>query len=470
MEEKEFLEASDKVVKYLSNYFTNIEKLDVSPDISYGSIKNQIDTSAPEKGEKFEEILNDLDKIIIPGIVNWNHPNFLAYFNSTSSKPAVLGEFISASLNVNAIMWFTSKASSELEERMTEWLLNAFGLPETFFGIFYDTASVSSLHALATARYKYLNTNKNLNNDIRKLALYLSEHSHSSLEKAGLLLGILPENIIKIESDEEFRLNATKLEQEIDKNLTRGIFPFAIVGTIGTTSTASTDPIVKLIEIRDKYCSWLHIDAAYAGAASILVEKKHLFEGWELADSITVNPHKWLFVPVDLSFLMIKDKLSLKNSFSLIPEYLVTEQTEALDYMNYGIQLGRRFRSLKLWFHLRYYGLEKLREIIRLHISLAEELADRINKSPNFSLSAPLSFSLVCYYGFFSEDKEENNRLNKQLLNNINKSGKFLISHTILKGKYSLRTVFSGLEQSKVTLDSFWEFLNNEYKKILKQH
>ncbi len=453
MPKDEFISVGVKLINWSANYLDNIESFPVLPNVKPGEIKNKLPQSPPEKSEDFENIISDLEKIILPGVTHWQHPNFMAYFASTASGPGILADLISSTFNSNGMIWKTSPSLTELEQTVLIWYRKILGFPDYFKGLVYDTASVSSLHAIAAAR-------ENLNLEIREkgmssapqLRLYCSEHAHSSIDKACLTLGLGLDGIKKIPVNENFEMITEELEKAIKEDKRKGIIPMCVVATIGTTSTTSVDPVDIISEICQRENIWLHVDAAYAGVTSMLPEMKMYFSGIENADSIVSNPHKWLFVPIDFSVLFIRKPEILKKAFSLVPEYLKTnEDSEVENFMDYGIQLGRRFRALKLWFVIRYFGVEGLQERIREHIRIAHEFANWIDESESFERLAPTPFSTVCFRYKPKHIKDENilNQINEELINKINNTGKIFLSHTKLNGKFTIRFVISGIRQEE---------------------
>ncbi|MDF1611993.1 pyridoxal phosphate-dependent decarboxylase family protein [Stygiobacter electus] len=470
MSKDEFISVGKKLINWSAHYLENIESFPVLPNVKPGEIKNKLPQSPPESAEDFESIISDLDKIILPGITHWQHPNFMAYFASTASGPGILADLISSTFNSNGMIWKTSPSLTELEQTVLIWYRKILGFPENFKGLVYDTASVSSLHAIAAAR-------ENLNLGIRekgmssipKLRLYCSEHAHSSIDKACLTLGLGLDGIKKIPVNENFEMITEELEKAIQEDKSNGIIPMCVVATIGTTSTTSVDPVDKISEICQRENIWLHVDAAYAGVTSMLPEMKKYFSGIENADSIVSNPHKWLFVPIDFSVLFIRKHEVLKKAFSLVPEYLKTnEDSEVENYMDYGIQLGRRFRALKLWFVIRYFGVEGLRERIREHIKIAHQFAEWIDKSESFERLAPTPFSTVCFRYKPKHIKDENilNQINEELINEINNTGKLFLSHTKLNGKFTIRLVVSGIRQEERHVKEAFKLIDGISKQI----
>lgn len=465
MPTEEFRESGKNLIDWIADYIKEIEKYPPLSQVKPGEIFARIPKYPPQQGEEIEKILTDIDKILIDGITHWNHPGFMAYFNSTSSAPGILAEMLSAAFNANGMLWKTSPAFTELEKAMMNWFRQMVGLPENYWGIIYDTASTSSMHAIASAR-EQLNLDirqKGMSgrNDLPKLRLYCSEHAHSSIEKGALTLGIGLDGVKKISVNKKYEMKAEELEEAITSDISNNIKPFCVVATVGTTSTTSVDPIRKISEICNKYNLWLHIDAAYAGVSAIIPEMKWITEAWDEADSIVINPHKWIFTPMDLSIYFTRKPEILKRAFSLVPEYLKTKvDDEVENLMDYGIQLGRRFRSLKLWFIIRYFGVERLAARIKLHIELAQEFAKWIDDEKDFQRMAPVPFSTVCFrYNPEDKSEEELNRLNEKLLEAINASGKIFLSHTKLNGKFVIRLTIGSIRHERRHIVDAWKLI-----------
>jgi aromatic-L-amino-acid decarboxylase len=431
----------------------------------------------PEKPEPLEAILQDVEEIIVPGLTHWNHPGFFAYFSITGSAPGILGELLSAAFNVNAMLWRTAPAATELEELVLDWLRQLLGLPPEFMGLINDTASVSSLCAIAAARealgLRIREEGLAGRPDLPRLRLYTSEQAHSSIEKAAIVLGLGQTGVRKIPVDEEFCLRSESLETAIKEDLTAGWRPFCVVATVGTTSTTSVDPVPQIAEICERHKLWLHVDAAYAGAAAILPEKRWALAGCERADSIVVNPHKWLFVPIDCSAFYCRHPGVLRQTFSLVPEYLRTpEEDRVRNFMDYGIQLGRRFRALKLWMVLRAFGSEGLRQRLRAHITLAQQFQAWVEASPDFELLAPVLFSVVCFrshpQGLPARPETEAylDRLNERVLAAVNQTGDVFLSHTKLNGKLTLRLAIGNLRTTEAHVRRAWELLREHAARL----
>ncbi|MCX7984852.1 MAG: pyridoxal-dependent decarboxylase [Bacteroidetes bacterium] len=459
----EFEETARRIIQWIAAYWTTPSKYPVFPQCQPGDIKKKLPTLPPQEGEPYECILNDFESIILPGITHWNHPGFMAYFGTTGSLPGVLGETLAAALNVNGMLWRTSPAATELEEVVLEWIRALLQLPKEFRGVLTDTASVSTLVALTAARESlglHIREKGMAGRDnLGALRLYCSDQAHSSVEKAAIVLGIGQENVCKIPTDDEYRMVISALEQAVHNDRQRGYLPFAVVATAGTTATTSVDPLAAIAAICAREKLWLHVDAAYGGAAALLPEKRSLFQGLENADSVVFNPHKWMFTQSDCSTLFVRQPRILKQAFSLIPEYLKTDDGDVTNFMDWGIQLGRRFRALKLWFILRRYGVEGIRGMIREHCRIAQLLATWIDNTDDFERVAPTPFSVVCfrYHPVHVDDEQRLKQLNENLMQKLNESGDFFISSTILRGKYTLRAAVGNARTTEETVRNFWE-------------
>ncbi len=477
MTSSDFRKTGYQFIDWINDYLTNLENYPVLPNIQPGDIKKSLPSSPPENSEDFDKIFADLNNVIMPGVTHWNHPKFMAYFNSTSSSAGIFAELLSGAFNTNGMVWKSNPASTELEEVTLDWLRQMIGLPKEFWGIIYDLASSSTMHAIIAARENikgYSIREKGFGGlkDMPRLRLYTSEQAHSSVDKGAILAGIGLEGIRKIHVDEDFRMIPSELEKAIKEDRENGWLPFCVVATVGTTSTTSIDPVSEIAEITQNENLWLHVDAAHAGIAAIVPEVQNILDGSEHADSIVVNPHKWMFMPIDISVLFTKRKDVLKRAFSLVPEYLKTdEDNEATNFMDYGIQLGRRFRSLKLWFVIRYFGREGLIEIIREHLRLANELKNRIDNNPNFKRLAPVPLSTICFRAINPKlsDVESLNKFNKELMDRLNNTGKVFLSHTILNGLFTIRLVVSGLRTEVKHVNEVWELIKSEYDKMISE-
>lgn len=460
-----------RVAKWIEQYYSDSRKYRVLSGARPGEITAALPDSAPEHGEPFENIFSDFERIIVPGITHWNHPRFFAYFSISAAPVTVLAEALAATLDVNAMLWRTSPAATELEEVVLAWLRSMLGISQAFAGIVYDTASIGGFTALAAAR-------EALGLDIRDagmtarelpvLRVYITEHTHSHIEKAAIALGIGRSNVVRIAVDEAFRMRPNELQNQIEGDRARGMRPMCIVATVGTTSTTSSDPVDAIAPIARKHAIWLHVDAAYAGIAAILPEHRHILAGVDAADSLVVNPHKWLFVPIDLSVLYVRRPEIVKCAFALTADYLTTPEGGVRNYMDYGLQLGRRFRALKLWFLLRSYGVRGVRQKLRRHIALAQEFADWIRLEDNWEIVAPHPLSVVCFR--FAprggNPPEELDALNERLLDAVNGSGEVFLSMTKVNGKTALRLAIGNERTNRADVQVAWDVLRRHAREM----
>jgi aromatic-L-amino-acid decarboxylase len=469
MQSEEFKKYGYKLIDWIADYLSVLESYPVIPHIKPNDIKNNLPLNAPQAKEDFSEIIKDFEKLIVPGITHWQHPKFMAYFSATASGPGILGELLAAAINTNGMVWKSNPSSTELEETVLNWFREIIGLPKEFFGVVYDTASVSTMHAIAAARE---NTGLNIRakglSGLPKLRLYCTEQTHSSIDKSALTLGIGLEGICKVPTDKNFAMIPSELERAIKEDRSKGIVPFCVVATIGTTSSTAVDPVNEIAAICERENIWLHVDAAYAGVTAMLPEMKKYFTGIENADSFVVNPHKWLFVPIDFSVLFTRKPKILKQAFSIVPDYLKTqEDSEVINYMDYGIQLGRRFRSLKFWFVLRFFGIEGLQKIIREHLRLAQQFAKWIDEHDSFVRMAEVPFSTVCFRATPNGMNEnELNQFNEELISHINSTGKLFLTQTKLNGQIVLRLVISGLRQEEKHVEEAWGLINTSFSAL----
>ena len=453
-----FREEADRIVDWIDNYFKRLGEFPVKSHVKPREIYDKIPSEVPLQGEDMQTILHDLDTVIIPGITHWQHPSFHAYFPANSSYESLLGEMITATIGAQCMVWDTSPAAAELEQRMTEWMAVAAGLPNTFTGVIQDSASSSTLVAIITAREKATQFKSNLDGVPRGLRVYCSSEAHSSIEKGVGVAGIGRNNLVKIATDDEQRMIPEKLEEAICNDIAAGLTPICVVAAIGTTGTVSIDPLSEIGIICSKYKVWLHVDAAYAGTALLLPEYRHIIKGIEYADSLVFNPHKWMFVNFDCSLYYVKDTELLVRTFDILPEYLKTS-THGLvnDYRDWGIPLGRRFRALKLWFVLRGFGLEGIRQRLREQIALNEYFAEKISQSGRFTLLKPpfLGFTL-----FRVNDPDD--AASEKLLAAINASGKIYLSHTKVDGRFAIRFHSSQTYVQKEDIDkAIFSIMNN---------
>lgn len=460
---EEFRRAMHRVADMIADYLSGVGRYPVLPRITPNSVRNALPAAGPDQPESLDAILDDYHGLIEPNMTHWNHPGFMAYFANTGSGPGILGEALSAALNNNAMLWRTGPASTELEEQTCDWLRQWMGLPAAFRGHINDTASIGSLLALGAARARLRDLQirqKGMSGrpELPVLRVYASEHAHSSIDKACVTLGIGLENLRKIAVDDAYRMKPEALARAIAEDRAAGRRPVAVVATVGTTSTTSIDPVPAIAEICEREGLWLHVDAAYAGVAALCPELRRQMPGMERADSLVTNPHKWLFVPVDCSVLFVRDIHALKEAFSLVPEYLRTNES-VTNLMDLGVQLGRRFRSLKMWMVFRAFGLEGLRARIRQHCALAREFAAWVEAEPGFELCAPLPFSTICFRATPPLPPAQQNAHNERLLSAANADGSFFISHTKLDDKLVLRLCVGNLRTTRERLQTVWQVI-----------
>jgi aromatic-L-amino-acid decarboxylase len=478
MNAEEFRRFGHELIDWIADYFDRIEELPVLAQIEPGDLKAQLPDAPPEKGEPMEQIIADIDRLIVPALTHWSHPSFFAYFATSTSAPGIFGELLTAAFDNKAMLWRTSPASTELEEVALDWLRQMMGLDDGLSGIIYDTASVSSMHAIAAARegveMRIREEGMSGRTDLPLLRVYASEQAHSSIEKGIITLGLGQRSLRKISTDAEFRMDAKALAAAVEEDKRNGFLPFCVVATVGTTSTSSIDPVREIVPVCEEHKMWLHVDTAYAGSAAVVPELRYILDGCERADSIVTNPHKWLFTPFDLSVLYCRHMDLLRRAFSLVPEYLRTpEQEKVRSGSDYGIQLGRRFRALKLWMIIRYFGHEGLAARIREHCQLAKLFASWIEESPGWELLAPVPFSLVCFRAcpqIDAPDEATRNArldvLNEAIMHGVNATGKALLSHTKLNDKLTLRLSIGNIRTTERHVRQVWELLNEQRTKL----
>jgi aromatic-L-amino-acid decarboxylase len=469
----EFRKQLHQLADWIADFRENIGELPVAPHDKPGAIRAALPAQPPEQGEPFEKILADIDRLIVPGMVHWGHPMFLAYFGWTTTAPGILGEMITSPLNVNAMTWRTSPAATELETLVIDWLRQWIRLPKEFDGVIYDTASVGVMHALAAAREEAAPAARKLGlagrDDIPRLRVYASDQAHSSAEKAAIALGIGEENVRRVPSDAEFRMNVAALREMIGQDLRQKFRPLAVVATVGTTSTASVDPVPEIAKVCREHGIWLHIDGAYGAGFALLPEQKWVTAGWSEADSLVVNPHKMLFVPLDFSVLYVRDMERLRRVFTLVPEYLRGDTVEAeKNYMDYGIQLGRRFRALKAWMVWRAFGREGIAARIREHLRLANLFVDWIKTDIRFELVAPVVMPVICFRfigmvgapqrGVPTKDPELDS-LNSEIVQRINASGRAYLTQTKLNGRTVMRIGLGNILTTEEHLRKMWALI-----------
>jgi aromatic-L-amino-acid/L-tryptophan decarboxylase len=457
-----------EILDWIAEYLEHPERYPVLSRVVPGEIRRGLPESPPDRAESLATILHDFETRIMPGITHWNHPGFFAYFAISASVPGILAELLVAALNVNGMLWKTSPAATELEEVAMDWLRQLLGLEPGWFGLINDTASISTMLAIAAAReakpeLAIRERGMAGRADLPVLRVYASEHAHSSIDKAVLTLGIGLDNLVRIESDDAYRMRPNLLARAVAEDRSRGMLPIACVATVGTTATSSVDPVAEIATICEREGLWLHVDGAYAGVAAVAPEMRGILDGVEHADSLVVNPHKWLFAPIDCSALFTRRPDVLKRAFSLVPEYLVTrEQDQVVNQMDYGVQLGRRFRALKLWMVIRAFGAEGLADRLRGHCALARAFASWVERSDDWVLMAPVPFSLVCFrYAPPGMSEAEADRRNEAILHAVNAGGDVFLSHTKLGGRFTIRLAIGNIRTEERHVALAWRRLRD---------
>jgi aromatic-L-amino-acid decarboxylase len=459
MDPDAYRNAARLVADWTADYLRDVEDFPVLSPAQPGSVRRALPDSPPRAGESIEYVLADVDELLIPATTHWQSPGFMAYFASSGSGPGILGETVAAAFNVNAMLWRTAPAATELEQVTLDWLRQMVGLPEPLFGVINDTASSSTLYALAAAReaqtdLRIRELGMTGRPELPRLRYYASAEAHSSVEKAGIVLGLGRDGLRRIQVDERFRMDPVALRQAIHEDVAAGIRPIAVVATAGTTSTTSVDPTPAIAALCEQHGLWLHVDAAYGGAAAIAPELRWVLDGAERADSIVINPHKWLFTPIDCSVLWTRRPDVLRDAFSIVPEYLTTSEgsdQDAPNLMDYGTSLGRRMRALKLWMVIRHFGTEGLAQRIRAHCEYASMVARWVEGERDFELLAPAPLSVVCLRAHPPglDDPGTLDTLNQRIVERINTAGHFFVSHTKLRGEYAIRVAFGNLRQEE---------------------
>jgi aromatic-L-amino-acid decarboxylase len=469
MSPEEFRRHGYAVIDWIADYYSRIESLPVLSQAKPGEIRNSLPTSAPAQGEPFAMLLNDVEEKLLPGITHWQSPNFFAYFPCNASGPAILGDLLSSGLGVQGMLWATSPACTELETLVLDWLVPALGLPETFLststggGVIQDTASSATLCAILAARERTTNFNSNREGCRGKLIAYTSSQAHSSVEKAIQIAGIGRENLRLIEVDEKFAMKPEALRTAVENDRKAGLTPFFVCATVGTTSSNAMDPVPQIARICGGQNIWLHVDAAMSGTAALCPEFRYLHTGVKLADSYCFNPHKWMFTNFDCDCFYVADRKSLVQALSVLPEYLRNKATESgavIDYRDWHVPLGRRFRSLKLWFVLRYYGIEGLQFHIREHVRLAQQFANWINNDERFELAAPAPLNLICFR------LKSGDEANQRLMDALNRSGDLYLTHTKLDNKLTLRLCVGQTNTTALHVENAWRKIQEEAARI----
>ena len=461
-----------ELVDWIADYLEHSDRYPVLARVKPGEIASAFPIHAPEDPEPFDAIMADVERVLVPGLTHWNHPRFFAYFAISASPPGVLADFLSAAFNQQAMLWRTSPAATELEYVTLGWLRRLLGLPDAFEGVIYDTASIATLHALAAARQAAVPGVRPAGlagrSDVGRVAVYCSEQTHSSIDKAVITLGLGEQALRKIAVDDEFRMRADRLDAAIQQDLAAGIVPVAVVATVGTTATTSIDPVPEIATICERERIWLHVDAAYGGAAAMLPSHAHVLDGAARAESLVVNPHKWLLTPFDLSAFYCRRMDLVRATFSLTPDYLRTPEPEAQNLMDTGIQLGRRFRALKLWMVLRSYGASGLREHLDRHLHLARQFAAWVDAHADFERVAPVPFSVVCFRWNPAGQRlpdQELDAANERLVDSVNRTGEVFLSQTRLRGRVAIRMAIGHQRTQEADVRRAWELLTDHASK-----
>jgi len=469
MTPEQFRQYGRDMVDWVAKYYEDIETLPVLSQVKPGEIRQKLPGAAPQEAEDFATILRDIDKVILPGVTHWQSPNFFAYFPANASGPAILGDLLSSALGVQGMLWATSPACTELETHVLDWLVPMLGLPQKFLsgssggGVIQDTASSSSLCAMLAARERATNYRSNRRGCDGRLVAYTSNQAHSSIEKATMVAGIGTDNLRLIEVDERFAMRPEALAMQIARDREAGLTPFFVSATVGTTSSNALDPLPAIGAICHDNHLWFHVDAAMSGTAGLCPEFRYIQDGLEFADSYTFNPHKWMFTNFDCNCFYVADRKALIDSLSILPEYLrnqATESGEVFDYRDWHIPLGRRFRSLKLWFVIRYYGVEGLQFHVRRHIAMAQQFLEWVKQDERFEVAAPAPLNLVCFRHRGGDQR------NEELMNRLNSSGDLYLTHTRLDGRFTLRFCVGQTNTTQRHVEQAWKRIQQEADKL----
>jgi len=465
----EFRRHGHAVVDWIADYHSRVESFPVLSQAKPGEIRAALPASAPANGEPFDALLKDMERVILPGVTHWQSPNYFAYFPCNASGPGILGDLLSSGLGVQGMLWSTSPACTELETHVMDWLVGMLGLPEKFLssqsggGVIQDTASTAALCALLAGRERATNYSTNKKGCDGRLVVYASTQTHSSMEKAAMIAGIGTEQVRLIEVDESFAMRPEALERQVEADRRAGLTPCYVCATVGTTSSNAMDPIAAVGEVCRKHGLWLHVDAAMSGTAMVCPEFRHLQRGVELADSYNFNPHKWMFTNFDCSCFWVADRKALIQTLSILPEYLRNQATESgavIDYRDWHIQLGRRFRSLKLWFVIRHYGVEGLQHHVREHVRIAQQFAEWARNDARFELAAPVPLNLVCFR------HKGGDAANQGIMDRLNQSGDLFLTHTKLGGKLTLRLSVGQTNTKERHVEKAWKRIREEAERV----
>jgi aromatic-L-amino-acid decarboxylase len=469
MSPEDFRKHGYAVIDWIADYYSRVESLPVLSQVEPGQIRSKLPSCPPEKGEPFEQMLSDVEKVILPGITHWQSPNFFAYFPTSASGPSILGELLSSGLGVQGMLWATSPACTELETHVLDWLVEMLGLPETFLskstggGVIQDTASTASLCAILAARERATGFASNQVGCGGRLVAYSSAHAHSSIEKGVQIAGIGRANLRLIEVDENFAMRPDALAKQVGQDRRAGLTPFFVCATVGTTSSNAFDPVAAIGRICRDNRLWLHVDAAMSGTAMLCPEFRHLQNGLEYADSYCFNPHKWMFTNFDCDCFYVADRKALIRTLSILPEYLRNKATESgavIDYRDWQVPLGRRFRALKLWFVVRHYGIEGLQFHVRRHVELAQRFAAWVKKDERFELAAPVPLNLICFR------LKAGDAANQALMDRLNRSGDLYLTHTRLNERLTLRLCVGQANTELRHVEKAWKRIQEESEKL----
>lgn len=447
----------------VADYLERVESYPVLPRVRPGGIRAQLPDAPPQQGEPLSDLLADYQRVIEPCCTHWNHPGFMAYFATSASVPGIIGEFLTAGINAQAMLWRTGPAPTELEELATDWLRQLLGLPAVFRGHINDTASMSTLLAIAAARHRAApDVLERGLTGLPQMVVYTSEHAHSSIDKAVITLGMGLGAVRRIGCDAEFAMQPGGLAAAIAEDRAAGRLPIAVMPTVGTTSSTAVDPVRAVLDVGRREGLWVHVDAAQAGVAAGCPEYRHHFDGWDEADSIVVNPHKWMFTPIDCSVLLLRDPDALRHAFSLTPEYLRVPEQGVTNLSELGPQLGRRFRALKLWFVLRAFGVSGIQQVVRAHCNMVRTFRDRVAAEPGWEVVAPVPFSTVCVRAvapLAPADPAEADAFNERVMASVNAAGPVFLSHTKLNGRFVIRLTVGNARTEQRHVDAAWALL-----------
>lgn len=469
MKNEDFRRFGHQFVDWITDYFERVESFPVLSPLAPGDVRKNIPAVPPTRGEDMEAVFRDFEKVILPGMAHWQHPGWFAYFPANNSPPSVLAEMLTAGLGAQCMVWKTSPAAAELEEAVLDWLSQMIGLPSGLAGVIQDSASTATLCALLSARERTTDFGSNDDGFRMPLTVYASEEAHSSIEKGVKIAGYGRKNLRRIPTDDRFALLPDRLEEAISRDKDAGLVPACVVATVGTTSSGALDPLKPIGEICRRHGAWLHVDAAYAATAALLPEMRRILDGVDLADSFVFNPHKWMLTNFDCSAYYVKDPAALVRTFEILPEYLKTGvDAKVKNYRDWGIPLGRRFRALKLWFVIRSYGVEGLQSMVREHLRLARLVKDWVEADGRFELLAPVDLGVVCFRLNDGRDESALNALNQTLLDRINGTGRVFLSHTTLRGKYTIRLVAGQRTTEERHIREAWDIIDSAAADLLR--